>query len=261
MSDLMATPVASLPAVVERALELFEPDAKPAEARMHDGYLDLLGERNAIGSHRGQRAALSRLTPLLYGPLIHPLVVRMVGGLKAPGTREEERIAVRMLDLSPGDRVLDVACGPGNITRCYAQSAGDGLVVGLDASPAMLAYAARRTRAQNVAYVRSDAATLPFRSESFDAVACFGALHLFGEPMKALEEIVRVVVPGGRVGLLASCELPSKSRGKNAPRRSVNGMLVFERDDITDALREHGLVDIDQRIMRMMQMVSARKPA
>lgn len=257
----MASRVDSTPAAVERALELFEPQAKPAVSQLRNGYLDLLGSDDPIGAHRGRRVARSRVMPLIYGPLVHPIVVRIVAGLKAPGRREEQRIAVRMLDLSPGDCVLDVACGVGNITRCFAEASGeDGLVVGLDASEPMLAAAARRTRSSNVAYVRMDAARLPFRACSFDAVSCFGALHLFEQPLQALGEIVRVLAPGGRVGLVATCEMPSRSGGDDSPRRTLGGMTMFRRDDITDALREHGLVDVEQRVMRMAQFVSARKP-
>ena len=126
-------------------------------------------------------------------------------GLTGPGTAEEHRMALEMLSISPGDRVLDVACGPGNFTRDFARAAGDGLVVGIDASETMLEVAVRETEDDNVAYVRGDACDLPFRDGSFDAVCCFAALYLIEEPMRALGEIVRVLAPGGRVALLTSC--------------------------------------------------------
>ena len=133
-------------------------------------------------------------------------------GLTGPDTAEEHRIALEMLVISPGDRVLDVACGPGNFTRDFAEAAGKGAVVGLDASKSMLDVAVRETQASNVAYVRGDAADLPFRDGTFDAVCCFAALYLIEEPMRAIEEIVRVFAPGGRVALLSSC-----NRGGSCP--------------------------------------------
>ena len=48
---------------------------------------------------------------------------------------------------------------------------------------------------EQVAYVRGDAQDLPFRDQSFDAVCCFAALHLFADPMKALDSITRVLTP------------------------------------------------------------------
>ena len=71
---------------------------------------------------------------------------------RALGPTEEHRIALAMLSISPGERVLDVACGPGNFTRDFALAAGDGLVVGIDSSETMLGVAVRDNR---------DAATWP----------------------------------------------------------------------------------------------------
>jgi ubiquinone/menaquinone biosynthesis C-methylase UbiE len=69
----------------------------------------------------------------------------------------------------------------------------------------MLALAVRNTRNANAAYVRADACALPFRDGSFDAICCFAALYLIERPMQALDEIARVLAPGGRVALLSSC--------------------------------------------------------
>jgi ubiquinone/menaquinone biosynthesis C-methylase UbiE len=83
---------------------------------------------------------------------------------------DEHRIARLLLGLTPGDGVLDVACGPGNFTRDFARVVGvTGLAVGIDASPTMLARAVRDTPASeydNVAYVRADAVDLPFRARA-----------------------------------------------------------------------------------------------
>jgi SAM-dependent methyltransferase len=261
MSASMASRAASVPPALEQALALFEPEGRPANLRLRDGYLDLLGEGDVVRPHVAHRAMQSRLMPPLYERVAHPLAMRMALGLKAPGRREEQRIAIRMLGLSSGDRVLDVACGPGNFTRCFAEVAGEGLVVGLDASTTMLASAAHRTRSTNVAYIRGDACTLPFRDSSYDAVSCFGAMHLFEQPLRALEEFVRVLAPGGRMALLTSCDSNPKVGGERSVARRYGGWLMFRRDELTGALAEHGLVDIEQRVIRVAQFVSARKPA
>ncbi len=261
VSVRMASATVSMPVAIERALALLGPEDRPANPRLKAGYIDLLGDEDPIGSHPGQRVALSRVLPRIYERLWRPIVLRRIAGRKAPRWREERQMAVRMLALSSGHRVLDIGCGTGNFTRVFAEVVNGGLTVGLDASPTMLAAAVRRTQAANVAYVRADGGVLPFRASSFESVCCFGALHLFAEPMRALSEIVRVLAPGGRVGLLTTCELPSKSGGADSPGRSVNGMLIFGPDEITGVLREHGLLDVEQRVMRMAQFVSARKPA
>jgi SAM-dependent methyltransferase len=260
MSVRMASATASMPAAIEQALALFEPEDRPANARLKDGYLDLLGEEDPLGPRFAQRSSLSRLAPFVYIRLAHPLAMRAAAGLKAPGVREEQRLALAMLDLSSGDRVLDLACGPGHFTRRFADATGDGLVVGLDASSPMLAAAARRTKSANVAYIRGDACALPFRASSYNAVCCFGALHLFEPPMQALDEIVRVLAPGGRVAFLTTCEDNPSASSDGSEVRRFGGMLMFARDELTGALGDRGLVDVEQRVIRAVQLVSARKP-
>ena len=123
------------------ALELPEP--RPARPELRDGYLDLLGDEDPTGGGPGQRLMVSRALPLIYERLWRPLGGRLLMGALGPDMAGERRIALEMLRIAPGDAVLDVACGPGNFTRAFAGAAGDGLVVGLDASRTMLAQAAR----------------------------------------------------------------------------------------------------------------------
>jgi SAM-dependent methyltransferase len=257
---MSSVPAAPAPAI-EQTLALFEPACRPAVLHIEDGYLDLLGERDPTGAHPGQRLMLSSGLALIYERLWRPLGGRLLMGATGPGTREERRIALSMLGLSPKDRVLDVACGPGNFTRGFARAAGEGLVVGIDASETMLAVAVRDTESANVAYVRGDACALPFREGSFDAICCFAALYLIQEPMGALDEITRVLAPGGRVALLSSCHrgpLPAKTT--NALVRALSGVRIFARDELTQAMRDRGLTDVEQRVAGLAQFVSARRP-
>ncbi|MFI5003903.1 MAG: class I SAM-dependent methyltransferase [Solirubrobacterales bacterium] len=256
MSSTPTTPA------VEQTLALLQPARRPAVAHVEDGYLDLLGEGDPTGAHPGQRLMLSRSLALIYEHLWRPFGGRLLMGATGPGTREEHRMALNMLELSSNDRVLDVACGPGNFTRGFARAASEGLVVGLDASKTMLAVAVRKTESANVAYVRGDACTLPFRDGSFDAICCFAALYLIQEPMRALQEIARVLAPGGRVALLSSCNRgPLPAGATNAVVRPLSGVRIFARDELTRALRNHGLTDIEQHVVGLAQFVSARKRA
>jgi SAM-dependent methyltransferase len=244
-----------------RALRLFAAPVGGDELDVSRGYLDLLGRSDPTGTHPAQRLMVSRALPLVYQRLWRPLGGRLLMGLAGPGTAEEHRIALEMLSLEPGARVLDVACGPGNFTRDFARVAGDGLVVGIDASESMLDVAVRDTASDNVAYVRGDARALPFRDDSFDAVCCFAALYLIEEPMRALAEIVRVLAPGGRVALLSSCSrgfLPAGVASETV--RRLSGVRIFGRDELTGALADGGLAGIEQRVAGLAQFVSARRP-
>jgi ubiquinone/menaquinone biosynthesis C-methylase UbiE len=157
--------------------------------------------------------------------------------------------------------VLDIACGPGNFARDFAGSVGSrGLVVGLDASPTMLARAVHDTEASpNVAYIRADAIRLPFRDASFDAVCCFAALHLFDAPLAALDAIARVLAPGGRVAILTSARAPLTPAPVGALVGAATGLRVFGRDEITAALAERGLEDVRRRISGLAQFVGGRR--
>jgi SAM-dependent methyltransferase len=115
---------------------------------------------------------------------------------------------------------------------------------------------------EQVAYVRGDAQNLPFRDQSFDAVCCFAALHLFADPIKALDSIARVLTPGGRVALFTSC------RGRSAPLRTwesvmerQSGMRMFEREEVVEALEDRGFSQIRQRLAGVTQFVGGRLEA
>jgi SAM-dependent methyltransferase len=206
---------------------------------------------------------LTGAVPFVYERWWRPALGRVAKGVLGPGMAEEHRIARLLLGLSPGDGVLDVACGPGNFTRSFARTVGDtGLSVGIDASRTMLERAVRDTSPvlrERVAFIRGDAITLPFRDQSFDAVCCFAALHLFPEPMIALDHMTRVLTPGGRIAILTSC------RTRSAPLRTWDafvgarsGMRMFEREEIVDALRARGFTDVRQRITGLTQFVGGR---
>jgi len=260
--DARSVSSVSASSAIGQALDLFQPSRRPAHLRLRDGYLDLLGDEDPIGSHPGQRWMASRTLPLIYERLWRPLGGRLLMGAMGPGMGGEHRIALGMLSLSGGEQVLDVGCGTGNFTRTFARAAGNGVVVGLDASRTMLARAVQATNADNVAYLLGDACALPFRDGSFDAVCCFAALYLIERPIRAVNEIVRVLAPGGRVALLSSCNRGPLPAAITSPVvKSLTGVRVFGRDELTRALTARGLVGIQQRVSGLAQFVAARKPA
>jgi SAM-dependent methyltransferase len=253
---------ASGASAMDRALDLLQPRLRQERVQLRDGYLDLLGDENPIGRHPGQQWMASHALPLIYERLWRPLGGRLLMGATGPGTGGEHRIALEMLALAGRECVLDVGCGPGNFTRSFARAASDGVVVGLDASRTMLARAVQETHADNVAYLRGDACALPFRDASFDAVCCFAALYLIEQPLLAIDEIARVLGPGGRVALLASCNRGPLPAVITSPVvKGLAGVRVFGRDELTRALTARGLTSVRQRVSGLGQFVSASKPA
>ena len=110
------------------------------------------------------------------------------------------RPVIEASGLRQGERVLDVACGTGVAARLAAERvAPTGAVVGIDPNPGMLE-AARRA-SDGVEWRQGAAEDLPLPDGSFDAVVCSLGLQFFVDKGKALEEMRRVLVPGGRVAL------------------------------------------------------------
>jgi SAM-dependent methyltransferase len=250
---------------IERALPLLLLEAREKGREAPAGYFDLLGpagEPESTGL--GQDLMLTGVVPRIYERWWRPMLGRVAKGVFGPGWDEEKRIARLLLGLSPGDGVLDVACGTGPFTRDFARTVGpDGLVVGIDVSETMLSRAVSDTRSAGLsdraAFVRGDASELPFRDRSFDAVCCFAAIHLFADPFRALDRMTAVLTPGGRIAIFTS------ALGRTAPMRGFerliqmrSGMKMFEQDEIVDALQERGYAEVRQRVAGFTQFVGGR---
>jgi demethylmenaquinone methyltransferase/2-methoxy-6-polyprenyl-1,4-benzoquinol methylase len=125
------------------------------------------------------------------------------------------RTAVATLGLEPGARVMDLACGTGDL--CRTLEAAGHQPIGVDFSAGMLG--AARTDAP---LVRADAGRLPFPDASIDAVTCGFALRNFVDLAAVLAEAARVLRPQGGIALLDVGEPTS------APARAVHH-LWFRR--------------------------------
>lgn len=118
------------------------------------------------------------------------------------------RYAVRAAEVGPGQRVLDVACGTGDLTELFARTQAVE-VIGLDFTRAMLEVARQKRlnnlsqeQAAKTSYIEGDAMALPFDDASFDALSIAFGIRNVAEPARALAEFHRVLKPGGRLVVL-----------------------------------------------------------
>ncbi len=184
--------------------------------------------------------------------------------LELRGRSEDEvRARAAYLDLlapMPGERVLDVGCGSGVVTRDLARRvAPGGRAVGLDPSTALLAVAdelaAEAGLADQIAWREGDARALPFDDGAFDAALAVTALCHIPDGERAVPELVRVVRSGGRIGIFdrdndsyiiahPDRALTRRIVAAGSDHSTVDGWLIRR---LPRLLRQAGLVDVRVR--------------
>jgi arsenite methyltransferase len=115
---------------------------------------------------------------------------------------------LRLMDLRPGERVLDLGCGSGWATRLLARLASDGpegfgQVVGVDVSDEMIRQARAASRDfDNILYVWGSAQQIPWEENFFDKVLSVESFYYYPDQERALAELFRVMAPRGRMFIL-----------------------------------------------------------
>ena len=149
------------------------------------------------------------------------------------------RRAIRLLGLQGHERILDIGCGTGVLTRLLASQLDDtsiALVVGVDAAPKMISVA--RRNAGSLSNIRFDvgvAETLPYPDASFDgAVSTFFYHHIDAElKRRSLAELRRVIKPGGRL-VIVDVDVPYSWFGRLC---AWSGYWLFRQEEIRENIR------------------------
>jgi ubiquinone/menaquinone biosynthesis C-methylase UbiE len=184
---------------------------------------------------------------LMYESLLwrrNPFLILLLGTT----FNQEYRIVSRALKLTGGERILDLACGPGIYTRRFARTVKRGSVTGIDLSWPMLKHGKRLVqehRLSNVRLIQGNALRLPFSSSCFDVVNCAAALHLFGDLAATFTEVRRILAPWGRF-TFSTFRYP---RNKLIAlylhlRGNITGIRSFRQEDIEQELHKAGFPEI-----------------
>jgi ubiquinone/menaquinone biosynthesis C-methylase UbiE len=167
---------------------------------------------------------------------------------------------LRLLGVAPGERVLDIGCGSGVVTRAIARRVvPGGRAVGVDSSPALLAFARQHAEEAGLADAielhQGDCRKLPFGDGAFDAsIAATVFAHVPGVE-EAISEMIRVTRPGGRVGVFdfdgdgflishPDREMTRRVVAAVCDHGAVNGRLVRE---LPGLFADRGIAEVQAR--------------
>jgi ubiquinone/menaquinone biosynthesis C-methylase UbiE len=175
--------------------------------------------------------------------------------LVAPLFRPWAQLTLDEVELSSGDRILDVACGTGIVARVAKERLGEtGYVVGIDVSPDMLMVA--RSVAPTIDWREGNAGALPLRrGELFNVVVCQQGLQFFPDKPAAVEQMRGALASSGRLAVAtwrSDDEIPFFLELRHVAERRL-GAIVDQRYSFGDAellealLRETGFRDVGSR--------------
>lgn len=188
--------------------------------------------------------------------------------LAGPLFRPWAELTLDEINLAPGDRILDIACGTGIVARVARQRLGEAAAVtAVDLSSDMLAVA--RGKAPSIDWRQGDAAALPLEDgELFDVVVCQQGFQFFPDKPAAAAQMRRVLTRGGRLAVStwrSDEENPCFGDLRRVAERRL-GPIVDSRHSFGDGsqleavLRNAGFQDVQSRVASLTMHFDAGSP-
>jgi ubiquinone/menaquinone biosynthesis C-methylase UbiE len=161
-----------------------------------------------------------------------------------------DAVLARLTEATP-QRVLDVGCGTGQLTRRLMERFPDADVVGLDYSAGMLDEAGHRV-GTSAHLVRADAQYLPFRAASADIVVCTESFHWYPDQQRALDAFATVLRPGGQLVIASIAAVTELGESAVRALSTAGGQPIRARPPrrLRDLLVEAGFEVVHQRRVR-----------
>jgi len=152
-----------------------------------------------------------------------------------------------MMDLQTDDRVLDLGCGTGWATRRMAKVVTAGEIVGLDVADEMLHRAKRASRGiKNVRYLWGSAESIPVLDDRFSKVLSVESFYYYDNQGKALDELRRVMAPGGKAFILINLYKDNHYSLRWVSELKVPVQVLSEAEYLA-LLSKHGFSQVEAR--------------
>jgi ubiquinone/menaquinone biosynthesis C-methylase UbiE len=154
----------------------------------------------------------------------------VVGMVMAYENRERNQWAASLLQVQPGDHILEIGFGPGLAIQHLAQTTSAGLIAGVDESPVMVQQARRRNAISiqrgRVAIHQGSVTQLPFSDATFEIVFAVNSLHHWPDPKANVREIWRVLKHSGEVAIIEQPRGPATDDALQAREQELTSLLT-----------------------------------
>jgi ubiquinone/menaquinone biosynthesis C-methylase UbiE len=184
----------------------------------------------------------------------------VIGAVLLVGRGAVSRLVADLAGVGPGERVLDVGCGPGAAAREAARRGA--AVTGVDPAPLLLALGRRLSRGQaarHIAFVEGTAEALPVADRSATVAWAISSAHHWADTAAGLRELHRVLEPGGRLIIAERLARPG-ARG-----HAAHGFTTAQAAQTAAAARAAGFADAEHETHRasgrMLAVVRAHRAA